>query len=190
MKTINLLFAFSAFFLLYSCDSNPNRQDSAEVAEERNEERLANNDDLEDDSEFVVEAASGSMMEVELGKIAAEKASSPQVKNFAQKMVNDHTKASERLKSIAQKKNITLPRNLPNEHQKHVENLREKSGAEFDKEYMDLMVDHDDDVEKFEKATDDLNDNELKAWASETLPTLRQHREEAKKIHEGLTSRN
>ncbi|CAN5128524.1 hypothetical protein BH23BAC1_BH23BAC1_29990 [soil metagenome] len=182
MKTINLILVFSAFFLLYSCDSNPNRQDSAEAAEQRNEERLANNDDLEDDSEFVVEAASGSMMKVELGKIAAERANSPQVKNFAQKIANDHSKANERLKTIAQRKNIALPASLPNEHQRKVENLREKSGSEFDKEYMDLMVeDHEDDVDKFEKAADDLNDNELRVWASETLPTLRQHKEEAKK---------
>jgi putative membrane protein len=187
MKTANLILVFSAFFLFYSCESNPNRQDSADVAEERNEERFSNNDDLEDDSEFVVEAASGSMMEVELGKLAVERANSPQVKNFAQKMVNDHSKANERLKNLAQKKNIAIPNNLPNDHQKKIEDLRGKSGAEFDKEYMDLMVDdHKDDVDKFEKAADDLNDNELRAWASETLPTLRQHREEAKKIHDNL----
>lgn len=191
MKKLNLIAIFSALFLVYSCDNNPNRQDSAEIAEERNEERLADRDELQDDSDFVVEAASGSMMEVELGQLAAQKASSQEVKNFAQKMVNDHSKANERLRQIAQQKNIALPEGLADEHKKHVDDLREKSGHEFDKDYMDLMVeDHEEDVEKFEEASEDLNDSDLRSWVNETLPTLRQHKEEAKQIHERLKERS
>ncbi|MDQ3535374.1 MAG: DUF4142 domain-containing protein [Bacteroidota bacterium] len=193
MKKLNLIALFSALLFMYSCDNNPNsnRQDSAEVAEERNEERLADRDNLKEDSEFVVEAAGSSMMEIELGQLAVQKANSQEVKNFAQKMVDDHSRANEKLKQIAQRKNIALPNGIPNDHRKHIDDLREKSGREFDKEYMDLMVsEHKDDVSKFEDAADDLNDNEIKSFAQETLPKLRQHREEAEQIHERIKERS
>lgn len=191
MKKLNLIAIFSAAFLIFSCEGNTNKQDSAEVAEERNEERLADTDNLEEDSDFVVEAASSSMMEVELGQLAVQKASSQEVKNFAQKMVDDHSKANQKLKQIAQKKNIALPGAVGEDHKKHIDDLREKSGREFDKEYMNLMVDeHKEDVNKFEEAANDLNDNELKSWATETLPTLRQHREEAERINETIKERS
>ncbi|MDQ3395127.1 MAG: DUF4142 domain-containing protein [Bacteroidota bacterium] len=191
MKKLNLIALFAAIFFMYSCDNNTNRQDSAEVAEERNEETLADRDNLKEDSEFVVEAASNSMMEVELGQLAVQKATSQEVKNFAQKIVNDHSAANEKLKIIAQKKNIALPNAVPNDHKKHIDDLREKSGKEFDKEYMNLMVDeHKSDIDKYEGASGDLNDSEIKKWANETLSTLRQHKVEAERINETLKERS
>lgn len=193
MKKLNLIVVFSAFLFLYSCDNNTqtNRQDSEEVAEDRNEERFSDRDNLKDDSEFVVEAASSSMMEVELGQLAVQKASSQEVKNFAQKIVDDHSTANEKLKQIAQQKNIALPNGISNDHRSHIDDLREKSGREFDNEYMDLMVkEHKDDVDKFEDAVNDLNDNELKSWANETLPKLREHRQEAERIQENIKERS
>ena len=131
---------------------------------------------MEDDAEFAVSAADAGMMEVQLGSLALSKASSAKIKEFAQTMIDDHTKANEELKALAQAKNITLPVALSDKHQKKYNEMAEKSGTEFDKEYCDFMVkDHKDAVDLFKNAADKSKDTELKAWASEKLPTLEHH---------------
>lgn len=171
-------------FTWVSCGNN-GRQDSTEVAEEQNEESYQGDED--DDAEFAVEAADGSLMEVQLGTLALTKASSPEVKQFAQMMVDEHGKANNELKSLAQQKNITLPTVMGNERKKEYDNLSEKSGAEFDKEYMDLMVkDHKEDIEEFEEQSEESEDAEIKAWASSKVSTLRKHLQEAERIQDGL----
>ncbi|AHM61010.1 hypothetical protein D770_13780 [Flammeovirgaceae bacterium 311] len=136
-----------------------------------------------DTREFVNEAASGGMMEVELGKLAQEKATNQQVKDFGGMMVKDHGQANDRLKSIAQNKNIQLPTAMNEEHQEHVNRLRNLSGQEFDREYVNLMVeDHEEDISKFESMQGDVQDQELKQWIDSTLPTLRTHKERIDQI--------
>ena len=135
------------------------------------------------DSKFVEDAAIGGMAEVELGKLAAEKATSADVKQFAQRMVDDHSKANEELSSLASSKGITLPTAVDAKVQAHVEHLSKLSGAEFDQEYMKMMVsDHDKDVAEFEREANSGKDPDVKAWASKTLPTLREHQTMAKSI--------
>jgi len=96
-----------------------------------------------DDKKFVKEAALGGLTEVELGKVAAEKASSPEVKQFAQKMVDDHTKANEQLKQIASKSNIPIADTLDSKHQSRIDKLSKLSGPDFDKAYVkDQVKDH------------------------------------------------
>lgn len=180
-KGIVCIMVSALMFISMSCGDT--RKDSAEMAEDQNEEALGNKSD--DDAEFAVEAADGGLMEVQLGTLAVTKASSPEVKQFAQMMVDDHTKANNELKALAQQKNITLPTTLGNENQRKVENLREKTGAEFDKEYMDLMVkDHKDDIDEFEDQAQRGNDPELKSWASSKVAALRQHLQEAERVQE------
>ena len=102
-------------------------------------------------------------------------------------MVDEHTKANNELKSIAQQKNITLPTVMSNENQRKYDKLNEKTGAEFDKEYMDLMVkEHKDDIDDFEDQAQENENSELKSWASTKLPTLKQHLQEAERIQESL----
>ena len=183
-KSIVCLLMPALMFTWMSC-GNDGRQDSTEMAEERNEESYQGDDD--DDAEFAVEAADGGLMEVELGTLALTKASSPEVKQFAQMMVDEHGKANSELKSLAQQKNITLPTVMGNEMKRKYDNLSEKSGAEFDKEYMDLMVkDHKDDIEEFEEQAEESKDAEIKAWASSKVSTLRKHLQEAERIQESL----
>jgi len=185
-KSVLSLLLLALMFTWVSCGDG--RQDSAEMAEDQNEESLDNK--VEDDAEFAVEAADASLMEVELGTLALTKASSPEVKQFAQKMVEEHTKASNELKVMAQQKNITLPSAMGNEHRRKYDNLIEKSGADFDKEYMDLMVkDHKDDLDEFEDQAEEGEDPELKSWASSKVTTLRQHLEEAERIQEAVKDR-
>ena len=91
-------------------------------------------------------------------------------------MIQDHSKANEELKSIAAKKNIKLPAELDTKHKSKMEELRSKVGAEFDRAYVDTMVeDHQKDVALFEAESQNGNDPEIKAFAAKTLPVLRKH---------------
>ncbi|MDQ3290583.1 MAG: DUF4142 domain-containing protein [Bacteroidota bacterium] len=137
-------------------------------------------------NDFMLTAASAGMMEVELGKLAQEKASNADVKAFGQRMVEDHGKANAELKTVAASKNVTLPVELIAEHQKHVDAMRKMSGAEFDKHYMSMMVeDHKKDIGEFEKASQN-EDADVKGFASKTLPILKQHLEMAEKTNAQL----
>lgn len=140
-----------------------------------------------DSAKFANEAAQGGMAEVELGRLAAQKATDPSVRAFGQRMVADHSKASAELKAIATKKNMQLPSDMNSDQKSEMDKLAKLSGAEFDKEYMSAMVkDHEDDVKAFETQSKDGNDADVKAFAAKTLPTLQDHlqmaREAAQKV--------
>jgi putative membrane protein len=135
------------------------------------------------DKSFVMKAAQGGMAEVELGNLAKEKAQSDQVKQFAQRMVDDHGKANKELKSIAQQKGITLPTSLPAKEQKTKDKLSSLSGEQFDHAYMQhMLMDHKKDVAEFKKASTTCKDNDIKEFAGKTLPTLQDHLKEAQQI--------
>jgi putative membrane protein len=128
------------------------------------------------DQKFLREAAQGGMMEVELGKLAADKASSDDVKSFGQRMVDDHTKANDQLKTLASNKSFTLPTGMSHEQRNMKDKLSKLSGAAFDRMYMDHMVkDHKQDVAEFKKESQNAKDSDVRSFASETLPTLQEH---------------
>ncbi|MEJ7767529.1 MAG: DUF4142 domain-containing protein [Chitinophagaceae bacterium] len=186
MKKSSLFFTMLiAAASFQACNSGESEnKDSVDNAKEQNE---ANNAVPEDDSKFMVKAASGGMMEVELGQLAQQKAQHARVKEFGAMMVRDHTQANNDLKALAANKNIALPATLGEDHQKHVNELREKSGADFDKAYMSMMVDdHKDDVDDFSSASDKGNDADIKAFAAKTLPVLRTHLDSAQAINDGV----
>ena len=183
VKTLSLLFA-ACFFALVSCGTKNNQEDGKEIAEEQNEQKFEDSD-LDDDTEFAVAAADGGMLEVQLAQLALTKASSPRVKEFAQSMVDEHSKANEELKTLAQEKNITLPSTISEEKQKDYDKLAEKSGAEFDKAYSDFMVkDHKDDIDQFKKAAEKCEDADIKSWAAAKLPVLENHLSMAESLDE------
>jgi putative membrane protein len=135
------------------------------------------------DQTFVKKAAQGGMAEVELGKLATQKASSEDVKKFGQRMVDDHTKANDQLKQIAGNKGVTLPTDLNSKDQAMKERLSKLDGEKFDQAYMKNMVrDHTKDVSEFRKESTSGKDSDLKNFASQTLPTLEDHLKEAKNI--------
>jgi putative membrane protein len=130
----------------------------------------------EKDAKFATDVANAGMAEVALGKIAAEKATNPQVKDFANMMVTDHSKANEELMAIAKKKNITLPAAPDEEHQKKATDLSKKSGKEFDKDYVDAMVDgHKKAASLLEDGSKNCKDADLMAFATKTLPVVKTH---------------
>jgi putative membrane protein len=135
------------------------------------------------DQLFVRDAAEGGMAEVELGKLAEQKASSEDVKKFGERMVNDHSKANDQLKQIADSQGITLPAKLDAKDRALKARLAKLSGESFDRVYMENMVrDHKKDIADFQKESAGGNDSAVKQFASETLPTLQQHLQQAESI--------
>lgn len=158
--------------------------------------------------EFVNEMAITNMAEIQLGNMAEKQATSPQVKQFAQMMVQDHTKANDELKQIASQLNVQLPTELDEKHRELSEKLSKLQGEEFDREYMSAMVDgHEEAINKVEDRANRANQTTssagtesgqatgtagssmqgqqaLNQWATKTLPTLRKHLQQAEQINE------
>lgn len=135
------------------------------------------------DEHFVKKAAEGGMAEVELGQLAQQKAESSDVKQFAQRMVDDHSKANDQLKQLAQQNGVTLPTSLSAKDQADKDRLSKLSGEQFDKAYMHHMVmDHKKDVAEFKKESTSAQDPSVKSFASQTLPTLQSHLQEAQRV--------
>lgn len=129
-----------------------------------------------DDARFARKAATGGMLEVELGKIAVQKASSEKVKQFGQRMIDDHSKAADDLKGIAAKDNITLPTELSPRQKAIVDRFASMSGTGFDRAYMrDMLRDHQTDIADFQNEANNGLNADLKSWATTTLPTLQEH---------------
>ena len=125
---------------------------------------------------FVREAAIDAEGQAELSRLAAQKASNPEVKQFAQRVAEDQGKASDQLKALAAQKNIAVPAELEGKHKKALDRLSKLSAAEFDRTYMRRMLDdHKDGVSDFRKAASSARDNDVKMFAAQTLPTLEEH---------------
>lgn len=138
---------------------------------------------------FAMKAGQANFAEVELGKLALQTSMNDAVKKFAQMMVDDHGKALDELKGIAEKKNITLPSELDTEHKKLSDRLSKLSGAEFDRAYIQAMVDgHKKVVADVRKESQSGSDPDLKAWAAKVLPTVEAHLKQAETINKGLHS--
>lgn len=138
-------------------------------------------------SAFLVDAANGGMAEVQLSKIAVEKSTNAAIKDFANMMINDHTSANDQVMALAAKKSVTLPSDVSEENRKTADDLMKKTGKDFDKEYVDVMVkDHEKTVNLFEKASTNVNDAEVVAFVNNTLPKLKSHLESIKTIKKNL----
>jgi len=137
-----------------------------------------------DDQTFVQKASAGGLAEVNHGELAVKNASNSDVKKFAQKMIDDHTKANKELLKLADEKKFKAAAKMDDEHQKMQDKLAKLSGAEFDRVYMEGQVkDHEETVALFEKESKNGQDTDLKNWAEKKLPALREHLKMAKDIH-------
>lgn len=139
------------------------------------------------DRKFMKKAALGGMYEVALAQHVEKNASSPEVKDFAKKMITDHGRANDELKQLAEKKGFALPAQLDKDHREDLAELTKLRGPELDKKYADEMVDdHEDDVEDFRDASKEAKDPEIREWAAKTLRILEGHLVEAKRLKERL----
>ncbi|MGE5364915.1 MAG: DUF4142 domain-containing protein [Bacteroidota bacterium] len=184
MKNKLVIAVFLSFMLLLSaCQRKTADEQNPDAA--AGDSVSANNNQIQ--NEFVSMAASGGMMEVELGRLASQKARSADVKDFAQKMITDHSNANDELKVLAKGKNIAVPDSMMDEHRGKVEDMSKVKAENFDKEYMSMMVeDHEKDIKEFEDAAQNNQDPDVKQWAGKTVVKLRNHLTMAKKIHDRL----
>ncbi len=172
---------------------NNEASDSVERADSANEEKLDSPSASqsigadEESASFLVKAANMGMAEVDLGRLAGEKARNQKVKDFGAMMVSDHTNANNEVKSLASQRNVSLPDSVSDEKRKDKEDLAKKSGADFDRAFMEAMVDdHNETINLFEKASNNVKDNAVKTFVDNTLPKLRNHLDSAKAIQKAL----
>jgi len=138
----------------------------------------------DDDADFVKAAASGGMLEVELGKHAAAHAADREVRAFGERMAADHGRANQELKSVAQRAGLALPSQMAEEQREMLQELSKLRGAELDEAYMVAMVkDHEKDVDAF-RAQAEEQKTDVDRWAAKTLPTLEAHLKLAKSVAE------
>ncbi|MDQ6763736.1 MAG: DUF4142 domain-containing protein [Bacteroidota bacterium] len=193
MKKLSVVLLFAGIGMMQACNNSAS-DDSVAKADSTNDTRdttsvmdqkdstsgMGINDDVAD---FAVKAANGGMMEVKMGEYASKNAMDKSVKDFGAMMVKDHTKANDELKGIATSKNIAIPATVGQDMTDKMNDLMKKTGKDFDKAYMNSMVDdHKDDIDEFQKEADNSKDSTVKNFAAKTLPTLKKHLDAAQAI--------
>ncbi len=175
-----------------SCSNTPNKNDDGVDSAKKMNAAMADSSAStasptaasapasKDDADFAVMAANAGMTEIELSKVAMASSTNEDIKKYAQMIVDEHTAAATKLGTIATSKQITLPAYLSDASKKDVDDLSKKKAKDFDKAYVGMMVDdHKKAVDAFKKESEKSTDADLKAFATETLPTLQKHLDEA-----------
>ncbi|HMG11118.1 MAG TPA: DUF4142 domain-containing protein [Mucilaginibacter sp.] len=193
MKRLSLMMMFVLSAWMFQACNNAAKTDSKENADSANEVKDSTTTGAtgiavdQGDSKFATDAANGGLTEVAAAKVAEQKAVNQKVKDFAAMMVKDHGKANDELMAIAKAKNITLPAAPSEDKQKELSDLSAKSTSDFDKAYVDAMVDgHKKTITLFEDAAKNCKDAELKAFATNTLPIIKGHLVEIEAIKKGM----
>ena len=133
-----------------------------------------------DDPTFVMAAASSNLFEIEAGNLAMQNASDQKVKDYARMMVDHHTMANQQLQTIASQMGVTLPQTMMDIHQVMIDKIDDKTGSEFDEDYMDTMeTAHKMDITMYEAKNNNATDQNLKAYVAKTLPILQKHHQTA-----------
>jgi putative membrane protein len=167
--SISLAFAWAGVAALAAGASTP--ADSA-----KSTAKTKSSANVMSDSDFAKAAAEGGVAEVRFGELAEDKASSKTVKDLAERMVTDHTKSDDSLKTAASKEGISIPAQLNAKDQAAYTRLSQLSGAAFDRAYTrDLVRDHETDIALFRHEANEGKDASMKSFATETLPTLQDH---------------
>ena len=199
-KLPNYVLAGALAVVCFSCN-NSSQPDSAQAAKDSNVTKMDSTGTGDSttgrsipttvskaDQNFAVNAADAGMTEIQAGQLAEQKGMDKEVKMYAKMMVKDHTEAADKLKTIAATKNITLPASVSADMQKHLDDLSTKSGKDFDKAYMDMMVDdHKKVISAFEDESKNGSDADIRAFADSTLHTLHHHLDEAQKCQKMMS---
>ena len=190
MKTNRALLISSASLLILF--GVPNVFGQTSKASSSNQKSIANENATKvlSDASFAKEANEGGLAEVKLGQLAEDKGSSPGVKDFGKRMVSDHTKADDQLKSAASTDKITLPNQINERDQATYNRLSKLSGTAFDRAYArDMVRDHETDVALFQREAKSGKNESIKTFASETLPTLQDHLKQARQMEQSVSTR-
>lgn len=169
----------ASLLLFTACNTENQKLNNIEVAEEANDAKFETQN-REKDAQFLVNAAEINLEQIHLGQLAQQTSTLVQVKESGKEMENNHRLVMNDLTLLAKKKGITLPTSQSDDRSDAFNKLSNKSGADFDKEYYQLMVsEHRDAIDLFEKASDDVTDTEIRNWARTSLPGLRAHLDNA-----------
>lgn len=172
------------FFALPSCDSNP--EDSKDAAEEKNEEKFETKSS-EKEAQFIVDIAAVNYAEIRMAQLASQKSGNGEIKALADQLEREHTALLNDVKAYAAKNAISIPTEESQEARDDIKDLEDEKPADFDKKWCNEQMDyHKIAIDKFEKASNDLADADLKNWANTTLPKLRQHHDKLMACHEKL----
>lgn len=137
------------------------------------------------DVRFLQKAAADGLAEVALGELAQKKALREEVRQFGQRMAQDHAKANEQLKAVASAHHVSVPSTLDRRHEREMDKLSQLVGGDFDRAYMSRMVsDHRKDVREFRKRANAKTQTDVTRFAASTLPVLESHLMSARATHD------
>lgn len=176
VKTALLQISFaSAILITVSCNNAQKPEDTKEVAEEHNDAKF-NTEKQEKDAQFLVNAAEISMEEIQLGQLAQQNGKTTQIRELGKMMEDAHSQSLNNLGALAKSKMMSIPTSPTDNAKNAYKLLNEKSGKDFDKAYVEMMINgHKDAIVVFEKVSADYNDVDIRNWATLTLPELRKH---------------
>jgi putative membrane protein len=188
MKTKLFIGLLSCGLMLNVACEPGTQDDPVDRAQDQTQERT----DMDNqDTRVITEAASTSMLSMELSRIAEERAVTPEVKEFARELSEEHSGVKQDLEGVAQRKQIVLPQAMSQDHQDKVENVTEQSGLDFDREYIEEIISvHRDKVDDFESLSRDSDDPEIREFAINILPSLRMQLEKAERVENQLERRD
>jgi len=176
-----------AVTLFASCSGTDNK-DSKDLAEDMNEEKFDRKE--EKAADYLVEAYSGNMYEIQVSENAALNASDAEVKKIAAMMIQAHTKMNFDVQTLANSKGITLPTTLTEDQTKCIQKITDKTGLDYDREYIsDLKDKHEKTLKMLEKVSEKCDDAEIKNWATSSIPEVQHHLNMVNATHETLKNR-
>jgi len=198
MKSPTQFYYMSALvILLFGCNNGPS--DPIKEAKKENTEKIDSQaktqapiDSLaalpsKSDANFLVNAASGGMLEVQLGQLAQKNSHNQRVKHFGAMMIKDHGEGGEKLMTLATSKDITLPDSISKQQQKEKKQLQQLKGSAFDEAYINMMVDdHRKDIQEFERQAATGTNEAIKAFARDNLRMLYIHLDSAVNIQKTI----
>jgi putative membrane protein len=177
--------AAAALLALSACNTESTKDPVAEAIFQ-NEKSIGDANVTErqkQDAEFVVTAASRSMLDMEISQIAQRKAASPDVKYLAQMIAGQHGTMQAALTQLAAKKGLVLPKGLGADQAKQAGELTALNGAAFDRRYVELLEEvHKASIDDFDDMSDDAYDGDIRTFAASQLPTLKNHLEATEKM--------
>jgi len=189
MKKIFALLPALCFMILACNNSNDTTESTTATSTSTNTATDANvsttNSVVTDEksSEFLKKVTNSGMAEIQLAKLAQQKATIDAVKSFAAMLERDHTAVNQQVKSFADQRNVALPATISDDKQKMYNDMDKMTGKAFDKDYISMMIKaHGDGISLFEDTRSNASDIDVKNFADKTLPTLKMHLDSAKAI--------
>ena len=197
MKKTAFIFCLTlGAFIYQSCNNESSNKDSVNKAKDLNarkdtEVMINKNDSVQvskllvtkDAADFAVTATNTCMTQIALSKLAKHNAASQRVKDFATMIILDNRDAVKKLKALASAKNISLPTKVSNDSQKKIDTLKTKKGFDFDKRYIEMVIEeHKKATDDFKEAGNEFKDPDIQNFIALILPKLLLHLDYAKAI--------